>query len=107
MAPNKERRLGSIQKRGTGRYLLRLFTGYDGEGKRQYKNKTIVGTRKDAEDALALLRTQHTQGQLTGRTHEAVRIKDLLNLVITDYRNNDKDLRWAESDPSKAHAVLW
>ena len=25
---------------------MRLFTGYDGEGKRQYKNKTVVGTKK-------------------------------------------------------------
>ena len=97
MATTNERRFGSIQRRGPGRYQLRLFTGYDGEGKRQYKNKTVVGTKKDAEDALAELRTQHTQGQLTGRTHEAVRIKDLLELVLTDYRNNDKDLRWAES----------
>lgn len=100
MAPKRDnngRRLGSIQKRGNSRYLVRLFTGYDGEGKREYRNKTIVGTRKDAEDALAELRTQHAQGQLAGRTHEAVRIKDLLQLVLTDYRNNDKDFRWAES----------
>jgi integrase len=46
------RRAGQIIKRGEGRYLVRIFLGRDGAGKRQYFNKTIRGTKKDAEKYL-------------------------------------------------------
>ncbi len=95
-ATKNGRRLGSIQKRGTGRYLVRLFNGYDGEGKREYKNKTIIGTRKEAEDALADLRVEAQAGNLPGRAAEASRMNDLFALVLRDYKINDKDYRWAE-----------
>ena len=46
---------GSIEKRGDNKYLLRVFTGRDGNGKRKYINKTFHGTSKEAQKALRQL----------------------------------------------------
>src|SRR3954466_757226 len=40
---------GQIIKKSERTRLVRIYGGRDGEGKRSYKNKTIRGTRKDAE----------------------------------------------------------
>jgi integrase len=40
---------GQIIKRGERTWLVRIFTGRDSKGKRRYLNKTIHGTKKDAE----------------------------------------------------------
>lgn len=43
---------GQIIKRGDRVWVVRIFTGRDDKGKRQYLNKTIHGTKKDAEKYL-------------------------------------------------------
>lgn len=40
---------GQIIKRGDNTWLVRIFIGRDSEGKRTYLNKTIHGTKKDAQ----------------------------------------------------------
>lgn len=40
---------GQIIKRGDRTWLVRIFLGRDGKGKRRYLNKTIKGNKKDAE----------------------------------------------------------
>jgi len=40
---------GQIIERGKNKYLVRVYMGLDGEGKRIYHNKTIHGNSKDAE----------------------------------------------------------
>ena len=40
---------GQIIKRGESKWLVRIFTGRDAKGKRAYLNKTIHGTKKDAQ----------------------------------------------------------
>ena len=40
---------GQIIARGEGTWLVRVFTGLSSEGKRQYLNKTIHGTKKEAQ----------------------------------------------------------
>ncbi|HKO45153.1 MAG TPA: site-specific integrase [Pyrinomonadaceae bacterium] len=49
---------GQIIKRGDKTWLLRIFMGRDGSGKRRYMNKTVRGNKKDAE---AFLRKTQTQ----------------------------------------------
>jgi integrase len=50
---------GQIINRGNKRWLVRVFTGRDADGKRCYFNKTIHGTKKDAQKWLtAALRDQ-------------------------------------------------
>lgn len=44
---------GQIIKRGDGTWLIRVFMGRDGQGKRRYLNKTIKGKKKDAQDYLS------------------------------------------------------
>jgi integrase len=50
---------GQIIKRGERTWVVRIFMGRDGNGKRRYFNKTIRGTAKDAQKYLnAALRDQ-------------------------------------------------
>jgi hypothetical protein len=50
---------GQIIKRGDNRWLVRVFNGREADGKRRYFNKTIHGTKKDAQKWLtAALRDQ-------------------------------------------------
>lgn len=52
---------GQIIKRGLDTWLVRIFLGKDANGKRNYFNKTIHGTKKDAQKYLtAKLREQDT-----------------------------------------------
>jgi integrase len=44
---------GQIVKRGERIFVVRIFMGRDGNGKRRYINKTIKGTKKDAETYLS------------------------------------------------------
>jgi len=43
---------GQINKRGENTWLVRIFLGRDANGKRRYFNKTIHGTKKDAQKFL-------------------------------------------------------
>lgn len=43
---------GQIIPRGEDTWLVRIFMGRDGNGKRRYLNKTIRGKKKDAQDYL-------------------------------------------------------
>jgi integrase len=40
---------GQIIKRGDNVWLVRIYLGRDGDGKRQYQNQTIHGVKKDAQ----------------------------------------------------------
>ena len=53
---------GQIIKRGDKTWLVRIFTGRDGKGKRQYLNKTVRGTKKDAETYLSKTLTEISSG---------------------------------------------
>jgi integrase len=44
---------GQIIPRGEDTWLVRIFTGRDGNGKRRYLNKTVRGKKKDAQDYLS------------------------------------------------------
>src|SRR4028119_306394 len=43
---------GQIVKRGENTWYIRIFLGRDADGKRKYFNKTIHGTKKDAQKYL-------------------------------------------------------
>jgi len=40
---------GQIIARGERTWLVRVYAGLDGSGKRPYLNKTVHGTKKDAQ----------------------------------------------------------
>lgn len=44
---------GQIIPRGEDTWLVRVFMGRDGKGKRRYLNKTVKGKKKDAQDYLS------------------------------------------------------
>ncbi len=43
---------GQLIKRNENTWLVRIFLGRDADGKRKYFNKTIHGTKKDAQKYL-------------------------------------------------------
>jgi len=53
---------GQIIKRGDKTWLVRIFMGRGGAGKRRYMNKTIRGNKKDAEVFLSKTQTQISSG---------------------------------------------
>src|SRR5260370_25867772 len=53
---------GQIIKRGNRQYLVRIFQGRDAQGKRRYVNKTIRGTKKDADKYLSKTLTAMSTG---------------------------------------------
>jgi integrase len=53
---------GQIIKRGDRTWVVRVFTGRDGNGKRRYINKTIKGNKKDAETYLTTTLTNISAG---------------------------------------------
>lgn len=53
---------GQIIKRSDRTWLIRIFTGRDGKGKRRYINKTVHGTKKDAETYLNKTLTEISTG---------------------------------------------
>src|SRR5437588_10923783 len=53
---------GQVVKRGDRQYLVRIFQGRDAQGKRRYLNKTIRGTKKDADKYLSKTLTAMSTG---------------------------------------------
>jgi integrase len=53
---------GQIIKRRDKVWIVRIFTGRDSEGKRRYLNKTIYGTKKDANTYLSATLTAMSAG---------------------------------------------
>src|SRR5262249_61776136 len=58
----KARRPGGKTKRGDGKWLLRIFRGYDTTGNRIYYNETFHGGSREADDRLVELRNRHKAG---------------------------------------------
>ena len=92
----RPRRPGSIVKRGANTHLVRIFTGYDSAGTRKYRSETVHGTKKDAEDRLAVLRSQISNRQFDPNAVRKVTMDDLFELVLDDYKNNGQDWKWVE-----------
>jgi integrase len=45
----KSRRVGQVLERGANKWLIRIFRGYKPNGANDYFNKTLHGTKKEAE----------------------------------------------------------
>jgi integrase len=86
---------GQIIARGRNIWMVRTFMGYDAAGKRAYQNKTIHGTKKDAESYLS---ESLRQRDLLGTEYAALRtyMRELFSDLLTDYAVNEKGLKWAE-----------
>src|SRR5215470_9879003 len=57
------RRPGSKTKRGPNKWLLRIFRGYGGQGRRIYYSETFHGGSREADDRLVELRNNHKAGK--------------------------------------------
>lgn len=53
---------GQVIKKGDRKWLVRVFLGRDGNGKRRYFNKLIQGNKKDASGYLSRTLTEISQG---------------------------------------------
>ncbi len=86
---------GQIIGRGKSIWLVRVYLGTDGTGKRRYENKTIHGNKKEAEAYLAEALHHRDLGG-TETTAQRTLVSELLDDLLTDYRINGKDYAWAE-----------
>lgn len=58
------RKSGQIIERGDRKFVLRIYLGTDGAGKRQYYNRTVHGTETDAKRELHKLLVKADAGEL-------------------------------------------
>jgi len=56
------RRPGGKRKRGPNKWLLRIFRGYDADGRRIYYSETFHGGSRDADKRLVELHNRHKAG---------------------------------------------
>lgn len=70
-APGGRRRTGQIVSKGSDRWLVRVYLGQK-DGRLHYHNKTIHGTRKDAQAYLTAKLRERDLGTLAPRTTETL-----------------------------------
>ncbi len=63
---------GQIIKRGDKTWLVRIFTGRDEKGKRRYFNRTIHGTKKEADKYLTAKQRERDLGVFVEPSRETV-----------------------------------
>jgi integrase len=66
------KKAGQIIPRGPKKWLVRVFVGRDGAGKRKYVSKLVHGGKKAADDKLAAMLGDRSKGVLTVRPKETV-----------------------------------
>lgn len=79
--------MATIEKRGDGKYLVRVFLGRDTNKKPLYKNKTIHGPRKDAQRWAADQERQRDMGELLAEANTRTLVEQIqtwLNLKESD-----------------------
>jgi integrase len=85
---------GQIIERGERTWLVRVYTGRDAQGKRQYVGHTVHGTKKDAQTWLNNALREKDLGTFAGVQHTTMNA--LFDDVLEDYRVNGQDHEWAE-----------
>lgn len=84
---------GQLIRRGDRKWCVRVFLGCDGNGKRAYQNRTVQGSKKDAEKVLADLLTKRSMGPNLIDL-DRVLMGELFDDLERDYRLNGKDAKW-------------
>ncbi len=85
---------GQIIARGERTWMVRGYIGRDPQsGKRMYENKTIHGTKKEAEKFRNAALSARDLGTLGRRTDATV--STLLDGLLLDYKTNRKSHYWA------------
>ncbi|MEQ1886589.1 MAG: site-specific integrase [Bryobacteraceae bacterium] len=87
---------GQIIPRGKNIWIVRVYLGeHPQTKKRVYQNRTIHGSKKAAEAALAAMLLERGAGTPT-ETARKTKIKDLLEELVADYRINGKSVDWCK-----------
>jgi integrase len=63
---------GQIEKRGDRVWMVRVFVGRNAEGKRKYANRTVHGTKKDAEVVCNAMLRDRDLGGVVAPTRDSV-----------------------------------
>ena len=67
------RKSGQVIKRGERKYLVRIYLGRDkATGKRKYQNKTVRGTKKEADQVLTAMQRARDTGSLISESKESL-----------------------------------
>jgi integrase len=79
---------GQLKQRGDQTWLIRVFAGRNGNGKRRYINRTVHGTKKQAEKVLREMLAERDKGQIQFSNRETV--NDYLNRWLEAHRMSVK-----------------
>ncbi|MCL6597631.1 MAG: site-specific integrase [Alicyclobacillus macrosporangiidus] len=75
---------GQLIPRGEHTWLIRVFVGRDANGKRRYVNRTVHGSKKDAQKVLREMLSERDKGQIQAVTKETV--NQYLDRWLTTHR---------------------
>lgn len=81
---------GQLIKKGERKWLVRIFLGRDGNGKRNYFNKLIQGNKKDASDYRSRTLTDISQGKFVAPS------KTTLNEYLDEWLKNSAKQKLSE-----------
>ena len=87
---------GQLIPRGKNVWFIRVFLGRDPQTqKKLFENRTVHGTKRDAEKAMAEMVRERDLGSVS-LVVEKVIITALLDDLVADYRVNGKRVDWCE-----------
>ena len=73
---------GQLSRRGDRTFVVRIFTGRDSTGTRRYVNKTVHGTKKEADAVMRDMLAKRDGGQLVARSRTT--LNDYLDAWLTN-----------------------
>jgi integrase len=87
--------MAQIKRQARDKWLVRVFLGRDGNGKRQFRNRVITGNKDDAKRWAAEVERDRDLGS-AGANFLTLSVDALLEDLLQDYLINGKDYKTAE-----------
>lgn len=97
----QERKRGTVTRRGLNKWLVRVYAGLDGAGKRRYSAKMIRGTYRQADQELTRMLSELDRGTFVAPAKESLRE------YLTGYRTDTEEAEQSSRDAKKGSAKGW
>lgn len=89
--------MAQIINRGRNKWLVRVFMERDENGKRVFKNETVIGTKEDARNHAHELERKRSLYGVAALLSLDLTVGGLLDELERDYKINGKRLDWCET----------
>jgi len=87
--------MAQITLHARGKWLVCVFLGRDGNGKRLFRNRVITGTKDDAKTWARDAERDRDLAE-SGASLRTLTVESLVADLLQDYRINGKSIEWAE-----------